>query len=213
MSTRHRTVATRALLLVGMLLSVPASAQTQLDPAAVEAAFGMRPLIGMMRDTLASTARQMAAADQPMDIDKMLDATDGGTSRRPGRTKPPPVDPSIRTLDCDALAARVTKIDAAIEARFVEVEAGEKVVDAQIKASQAAAGSTMATTSQMCNNGGLVGCLAAAAISRLASPAMDATAARNVAAVNDLDKLRSGFDPLLKERTTAIYYSERKACS
>lgn len=211
MNNRREKTVMLALLMFGSVLVPPASAQTQPDPAAANALMGARSVIGMMRATLESTARTMGAADQPMDIEKMLDEMDGGTARS-GNVKPPPVDPMIRALNCDALAARVKQADAAIEVKFVEVETGEKVVDAQIKTSNAAAGSVMATTSQLCNYGGLAGCLAAAAISRAANPGMEASALRNASAVNDLDKLRSGFDPLLRERTTAIYYSERKAC-
>jgi hypothetical protein len=211
MKTCSRFVAMAAPWVLLAALARPASAQTQLDPAAANAMVGMRPLIGLMRDTLESNARTMAAADQPMDIEKMFDQIDGGTPRS-GRAKPPPVDPTIRTLDCTALAARLTHIDAAIEAKFVELEASEKVVDAGIKRANAAAGAQMATTSQMCTYGGPAGCLAAAAMSRAANPGMNASAMRNAGAVNDLDRLRSGFDPLLRERTTAVYHAQRKAC-
>lgn len=202
---------TVALLTLQAALSWPASAQTPLDPAAANALVGMRPMILMMRDTLESTARQMGAADPPQDIEAMLDQMETGTGST-GRVKPAPVDPTIRTLDCAALTARVKQVDTAIEAKFVAVDVREKEVDAQIKTSSSAAGAVMASTSQLCNYGGLVGCLAGLLTSRTASAAMDVAAASNVAAVNEVDKLRAGFDPLLRERTTAIYYSARKEC-
>jgi hypothetical protein len=172
----------------------------------------MRSTIGMTRNALEGAARQMAAGGaDPADMENMFNTIGAGTARS-GRTAPQPVDPTIGTLDCKALTARITQVDAAIEAKFVEVETEEKVVDARVKSTTAAAGAQMATTSQMCTYGGPAACLAAAAMARAGNANMAAMAADNAGAVNGLDKMRGGFDPLLRERTMAVFYAERKGC-
>jgi hypothetical protein len=131
---------------------------------------------------------------------------------RSGGATPAPVDPTIRALDCRALVARITQADAAIKSRFVQLEAEEKVVDARIKATAAAAGAHMAITSQMYSYGGPAARLAAAAMALAADPGMAAMAAGNASAVSGLDRLRGGVDPLLRDRTTRVFYAQHKEC-
>lgn len=178
-------------------LMVTAAAQTPAGHAEADGGSGTRSTIWMIRNGLEGAARRMAAGGvDPADTENMSN-TMGARTARSGRSAPPPIDPTIGTLDCSALAARITQVDAAIEAR--------------IKTTTAAAGAPMATTSRMCTYGGPAACLAAGAIDRAGSTNMAAMAKGNESAVSRLDKMRIGFDPLLRERTTAVFYAERKA--
>lgn len=191
-------------------LVVHAAAPARPAAGAADAAMGSRPLIGMMRDLLANQARQVAATGQPLDIEQLFDQGDTGGGAQ-GLRKAEPVDPTIRDLPCAALAARVAKIDAAIEAKFVADEERQQSVDAKIAASNAANAATQKARAQACNVSPLA-CLTGALTARFTDAAVGAQARANVAEVDDLSALRAGFDPLLRERTVAAYHSERKAC-
>ena len=178
--------------------------------AGIEAMGSTRAMIGMMRDVLANQARQMAASGQPMDIEQMFDQVEAGSGTA-GLRKAVPVDPTLQKLPCPALAARVAKVDAAIEARFVEDEQRQAAIDAKIAADNAANAVTQRASALACNANPL-SCLTGALMGRGADAAMGARAQANGAEIRSIAELRAGFDPLLRERTVAIYHQARKAC-
>ena len=167
-------------------------------------------MIGMMRDLLANQARQMAASGQPLDIEQMFNQAEAGGGKQ-GLRKAEPVDPTLQALSCPALAARVTKVDAAIEAKLGEDEQRQTAVDAKIAATNAENAATQRAKAQACNVNPLA-CLSGALLGRGADAAVGAQARANAGEVRDLSAMRAGFDPLLRERTAAVYHYARKVC-
>jgi hypothetical protein len=208
------------LCLMGAAVVGPAMAQMPAldsrpqDVAMAKNMMSDRNMIPMMRDALAGSARQMAASDQPFDIEKMFEQMQIDTPR--GRRSPPkevvPVDPTIKTLDCKSLGARLRDVDKAIDKKIDEIEADQAALDTKIGAGNAANATVQAARSQACN-AGLLGCLAAAVTDRVGRPALEAQVRGNVAGVNELRDSREAFNPLLRERTTIVYYAARKSCN
>jgi hypothetical protein len=190
----------------------PADSRPQ-DVAMAKHMTSDRSMIPMMRDMLAGTARQMAAADQPFDIEQMFEQIQMDTPR--GRSSKPkevvPVDRTIKTLDCKTLNARLREVDKTIDKKIDEVEAKQTALDSKIAAGNAANAAVQSAGSQACN-AGFLGCLASAVTNRIAAPALDAQAMSNVAAINEQRDARDAFNPLLRERTTIVYYAARKSC-
>jgi hypothetical protein len=187
-----------------------AQVTAQTLPAGMEGMASTRGMITMMRDLLANQARQMAASGQAMDIEQMFNQAETGGGAQ-GLRKAEPVDPTLHTLSCPALAARVTKVDAAIEAKLGEDEQRQTAVDAKIAATNAQNAATQQARSLACNANPL-SCFSGALLGRGADAAMGAQARANAGEVKDLSVMRGGFDPLLRERTVAIYHLARKAC-
>jgi hypothetical protein len=191
----------------------PADSRPQ-DVAMAKNIMSDRNMIPMMRDMLAGTARQMAAADQPFDIEQMFEQVQMGAPR--GRSSKPkevvPVDPTIKTLDCKTLNARLREVDKTIDKKIDEVEAKQTALDSKIDAGNAANAAVQSAGAQACN-AGLLGCLASAVTNRIAAPALDAQAMSNAAAINEQRDSREAFNPLLRERTTIVYYAARKSCN
>jgi hypothetical protein len=208
------------LCLLGAAVVEPAVAQMPSrdsrpqDIAMAKNMMSDRNMIPMMRDMLAGTARQMAAADQPFDIEQMFEQVQMGAPR--GRSSKPkevvPVDPTIKTLDCKTLNARLREVDKTIDKKIDEVEAKQTALDSKIDAGNAANAAVQSAGAQACN-AGLLGCLASAVTNRIAAPALDAQAMSNAAAINEQRDSREAFNPLLRERTTIVYYAARKSCN
>jgi hypothetical protein len=191
----------------------PADSRPQ-DVAMAKHMTSDRNMIPMMRDMLAGTARQMAAADQPFDIEQMFEQVQMDAPR--GRSSKPkevvPVDPTIKTLDCKTLNARLREVDKTIDKKIDEVEAKQTALDSKIDAGNAANAAVQSAGAQACNRSPL-GCLASAVTNRIAAPALDAQAMSNAAAINEQRDSREAFNPLLRERTTIVYYAARKSCN
>jgi hypothetical protein len=199
-----------AVALCGACLGPWDPVAAQALPAGMEGMTSTRGMIGMMRDLLANQARQMAASGQALDIEQMFNQAEAGGGAQ-GLRKAEPVDSTLQTLPCPALAARVTKVDAAIEAKLAEDEQRQTAVEAKIAATNAENAAAQKAKALACNANPL-SCLTGALLGRGADAATGAQARANAAEVKDLSALRAGFDPLLRERMVAVYHLERKAC-
>ena len=179
-------------------------------PAGMEDMASTRGMVVMMRDLLANQARQMAASGQSLDIEQMFHQVEAGSGTN-GLRKAELVDPTLQTLPCPALSARVSSVDAAIEAKLGEDERRQTAVDAKIAATNAENAATQRAKALACNANPL-SCLTGALLGRGADAAMAVRARANAGEVRDLSAMRAGLDPLLRERTVAVYHLARKAC-
>lgn len=202
-----------ALVASSVLAQIPGLNSRPQDVAIGANMMSDRNMIPMMRDMLAGSARQMAAADQPFDIEEMLEQTQMDSPRgRSGKPKKPvPVDPTIKTLDCKSLSARLNEVDKNIDKKIDEIEAKQTALDSKIASGNAANAAVQSASAQACNLS-LLGCLAGAVTDRLARPALEVQLRGNVAGINEQYDSREAFSPLLRERTTIVYYAARKSC-